>query len=83
MAHTADAGGLPAGRWTGRTSILDPFKPYLHGRWAEGCTAARRLFEELRERGHPGGESMVKKYVQRHHHGVGADHCGTRRISTS
>ncbi|MEV5012920.1 ISL3 family transposase [Streptomyces sp. NPDC055692] len=65
LAHAATADELLVGRWTGRSSILDPFKPYLHQRWAEGCTVARRLFEELRERGYPGGESVVKKYVQR------------------
>ncbi|MFE6904512.1 hypothetical protein ACFVFJ_48465 [Streptomyces sp. NPDC057717] len=54
---------LLVGRWTGRPSILDPYKPYLHQRWAEGCTVARRLFEEVRERGYPGGENVVKKYV--------------------
>ncbi|MFD4264137.1 ISL3 family transposase [Streptomyces sp. NPDC058534] len=65
LAHAATADELLVGRWTGRTSILDPYKPYLHQRWAEGCTVARRLFEELRERGYPGGESVVKKYVQK------------------
>ena len=40
--------------WTGRTSILDPYKSYRHQRLAEGHTIARRLFEEIRERGYPG-----------------------------
>ncbi|MDX3867658.1 ISL3 family transposase [Streptomyces europaeiscabiei] len=65
LANAATADELLVGRWTGRTSILDPYRPYLHQRWAEGCTVARRLFEEVRERGYPGGESVVKKYVQR------------------
>lgn len=65
LAHAATADELLAGRWTGRTSILDTYKPYLHQRWAEGCTVARRLFEELRERGYTGGESVVKQYVHR------------------
>ncbi|MGW5434732.1 ISL3 family transposase [Streptomyces sp. NPDC004059] len=65
LAHAASADKLLVGRWTGRTSILDPHKPYLHQRWAEGCTIARRLFEEVRERGYTGGESVVKKYVAR------------------
>jgi hypothetical protein len=62
-ANAASADELLVGRWTGRTSILDPYKPYLHQRWAEGCTVARHLFEEVRERGYPGGENVVKKYV--------------------
>ncbi|PPS68519.1 hypothetical protein BV882_32425 [Streptomyces sp. 46] len=65
LANAATADELLVGRWTGRTSILDPCRPYMHQRWAEGCTVARRLFEEVRERGYPGGESVVKKYVQR------------------
>ncbi|WP_371666483.1 ISL3 family transposase [Streptomyces sp. NBC_00289] len=63
FANAASADELLVGRWTGRASILDPYKPYLHQRWAEGCTVARRLFEEVRERGYPGGENVVKVYV--------------------
>ncbi|MEU3462917.1 transposase [Streptomyces sp. NPDC006733] len=63
FANAADPDELLVGQWTGRPSILDPYKPYLHQRWAEGCTVARALFEELRERGYLGGESIVKKYV--------------------
>ncbi|MEU3100645.1 ISL3 family transposase [Streptomyces griseoflavus] len=62
-ANAASADELLVGRWAGRTSILDPCKPYLHQRWAEGCTVARRLFEEVRERGYPGGENVLKKYA--------------------
>ncbi|MEU5348115.1 ISL3 family transposase [Streptomyces sp. NPDC020766] len=65
LAHAATADELLVGRWTGRTSILDPFKPYLHERWSEGRATARRLFEELRERGYEGGESVVKEYVRK------------------
>ncbi|MFJ9968879.1 hypothetical protein ACIQS9_44190 [Streptomyces avermitilis] len=64
LANAVTADELLVRRWTGRTSILDPYKPYLHQRWAEGCTVARQLFEEVRERGYPGGESVVKRYVQ-------------------
>ncbi|WP_329303912.1 ISL3 family transposase [Streptomyces sp. NBC_00659] len=63
FANAASADELLVGRWTGRASILDPYKPYLHQRWTEGCTIARRLFEEVRERGYPGGENVVKVYV--------------------
>ncbi len=40
LARVASADDLLVGRWTGRTSILDPYKPYLHHRWQEGCTTA-------------------------------------------
>ncbi|MCE7083546.1 ISL3 family transposase [Streptomyces sp. ST2-7A] len=65
LAHADTADELLVGRWSGRSGILDPYKPYLHQRWSEGCTVARRLFEEVRERGYPGGESVVKKYVHK------------------
>ncbi|MFE6849137.1 ISL3 family transposase, partial [Streptomyces sp. NPDC057686] len=65
LAHATDPDELLAGKWTGRASILDPYKPYIHQRWAQGCTVARRLFEELRERGYPGGEQVVKAYVRK------------------
>ncbi|WAZ26774.1 hypothetical protein STRCI_008410 [Streptomyces cinnabarinus] len=52
LAHAATADDLLVGRWTGLPSILDPFKSPLHQRWAEGCTVARRLFEELGARIH-------------------------------
>ncbi|WP_329310077.1 transposase [Streptomyces sp. NBC_01262] len=37
----------------------------LHQRWAQGCTVARRLFEELQERGYPGGEEVVNAYIRK------------------
>ncbi|MFF2548837.1 transposase [Kitasatospora sp. NPDC058063] len=65
MAGAKNPDELLAGRWTGRTSILDPCKPYLHQRFAEGHTIARRLFEEIRQRGFPGQEQIVRVYVRR------------------
>ncbi|WP_419664875.1 ISL3 family transposase [Streptomyces sp. 2-1] len=65
FAHAVTADELLVGKWTNLPSILDPFKPYLHQRWNEGCTTARRLFEELRDRGYAGGESVVRRYVHR------------------
>ncbi|WP_053169172.1 hypothetical protein [Streptomyces virginiae] len=32
---------------------------------AQGLTNARRLFEEIRQRGYPGKEQIVRKYVHR------------------
>jgi transposase len=64
-AHAADPEELLVGRWTGRVSILDPFKPHIDQRFAQGCTNARRLFEEIVQRGYPGKEQIVRKYVHR------------------
>ncbi|MFC4591854.1 ISL3 family transposase [Sphaerisporangium corydalis] len=65
LAGAKDPDELLVGRWTGRTSILDPFKPYLDQRFAEGCTVARRLFAEIQQRGYPGQEQIVRQYVHR------------------
>ncbi len=46
-----------------RRSALDPFRPYLQKRWAEGCHNASQLCRELRDRGYQGQRSRVKEYV--------------------
>ncbi|MFF2956767.1 ISL3 family transposase [Kitasatospora sp. NPDC057965] len=65
LARAKDPDELLVGRWTGRTSILGPYKPYIDQRFAEGHTIARRLFEEVRQRGFPGQEQIVREYVRR------------------
>lgn len=65
LARAAGPDELLVGQWTGRSSILDPYKPFLHQRWAEGQTIGTRLFEELREQGFGGGDVVVRKYVRR------------------
>jgi transposase len=63
-AHATDPEEQLVGRWTGRVSILDPFKPHIDQRFAQGCTNARRLFEEIVQRGYP-GKQIVREYVHR------------------
>lgn len=46
-------------------SILDPYIPYIHQRWAEGCDNSYQLWREIRERGYEGGISMVRRYTKR------------------
>ncbi|WP_031487778.1 ISL3 family transposase [Streptomyces bicolor] len=65
LAHAATPDELLVGQWTGRTSILDPYKPYLHQRWAEGRRSAVHLFGELQQRGYRGGITIVREYVRR------------------
>lgn len=40
FAGATDADELLVGQWTGRASILDPCKPYINQRYADGCTVA-------------------------------------------
>jgi hypothetical protein len=46
-----------------RPRILDPFTPYLHQRWMQGCTSASQLFREIREHGYAGSLGSVIAYV--------------------
>ncbi|MFD0850628.1 transposase, partial [Actinomadura adrarensis] len=47
-----------------RGSRVDPFLPYLHQRWNQGCTDASRLFVEIRERGFTGSQRTVRRHLQ-------------------
>jgi transposase len=46
-----------------RASILDPYKPYLRQRWAEGCHTAAKLWREIQNLGYPGGRSIVVDFA--------------------
>ncbi len=48
-----------------RSSILDPYEPYLRARWAAGCHNARQLWRELQAQGFPGAASLVRRFVAR------------------
>ena len=47
-----------------RASLIDAFKPYLHQRWAQGCTDAARLTEEITAQGYRGSDKTVRRYLQ-------------------
>jgi transposase len=51
----AVAGGPP--------TPLDPYKPYLGQRWAEGCRSAAALHAEIRDRGYRGSYSRTAAYL--------------------
>ena len=46
-------------------SILEPYIPYIHQRWAEGCDNALQLWREIKEKGYGGQAGMVRRYVRR------------------
>lgn len=64
FARAGTAEELSEGKWQGRASILDDYKPYLHQRCQEGCTSATKLFEEIKTAGFRGGYSVVRDYLQ-------------------
>ena len=47
-----------------RDSILNPYIPYVHRRWAEGCDNAHQLWRELQVRGYEGKVAMVHRYIK-------------------
>ncbi|MGW4823708.1 ISL3 family transposase [Streptomyces sp. NPDC004227] len=64
LADAARPEDLFQGQWQNRRAKLDDFKPYLHERWAEGCTIAWTLWEEIKTHGYTGGYGAVRAYLQ-------------------
>jgi transposase len=51
-----------------RASVLDPYLPYLLGRWNEGCRSAKRLHQELREKGYRHSVDTVNRLLSSFRH---------------
>jgi transposase len=51
------------GKAIARTSLLDPFKVYLHQRWTGGVTEATQLTREIVAQGYTGSEQTVRRYL--------------------
>ncbi|WP_433087494.1 hypothetical protein ACQP1P_16220 [Dactylosporangium sp. CA-052675] len=49
-----------------RPSLVDPFKPYLIQRIAEGCLSAVTLHRELRTKGFAGSYAIIRKFVEQY-----------------
>lgn len=64
LADAATPEDLFQGQWQGRRTKLDDFKPYLRERWAEGCTNAWALWEEIKTHGYRGGYGAVRAYLR-------------------
>lgn len=56
---------LVVDRWQGRRNRLDPFKEYLHQRWAEGQTNLVQLHSEIQAQGYPGSYNSLCAYFRR------------------
>jgi transposase len=63
-ARAESPGELLAVVTGGPPSALDPYKPYLHQRWAGGCRNARALHEEIRGRGYRGSYPPVAAFLR-------------------
>jgi transposase len=59
-----NSAGFPEIVRPGKRSKLDPYKPYLRARWAEGARNIKHLLAELRERGYRHGETIVYDYLR-------------------
>jgi len=47
-----------------QVSVLDPFKPYLNDRLADGERNATRLLAEITGQGYPGGYNTLARYLR-------------------
>ena len=65
-AKAASAADLLWGQWQNLPSTLDPHKPYLLQRLAEGVRNAKALHREITARGFDGGYTTVSAYVRKH-----------------
>ncbi|MFF3319964.1 ISL3 family transposase [Streptomyces sp. NPDC003035] len=64
LADAARPEDLFRGQWQhNRTSVLDEHKPYLDGRWDEGCTNAWTPWEEIVPLGYRGSYGRVSAYL--------------------
>jgi transposase len=53
----------PRQTYTTRASVLDPYVPYLLGRWNEGCRNGKQLLREIRERGYSNSERTFIRFT--------------------
>jgi transposase len=65
VSRALKRGRAPSGKRPGaRKSILDPYKPFVDRLLEEGVWNAVVICHELRERGYPGGVSILRDYIQ-------------------
>ncbi len=44
-------------------SILNPYKRYILDRWQQGCTNGVQLYDEIKARGYPGSEALLRMFL--------------------
>ena len=64
-ATTPDPGDLCSGTRAVQPGLLDPYLPYLHQRWDEGCRSTERLHQEIRARGYRGSLRTLRRHTAR------------------
>ena len=66
----------PRPRYRRKASVLDPYLPYLLGRWNEGSRSAKRLHGEIREQGYRHSVDTVNRLLSsfRHTEELGEKH---------
>ena len=64
-ATTPDPGDLCSGTRAVQPGLLDPYLPYLHQRWDEGCRSTERLHQEIRARGYRGSLRTLRRHTVR------------------
>nr|WP_275051288.1 IS21 family transposase [Brevibacillus agri] len=47
-----------------RVSKLEPFKWYIRARMAEGCINARIIYDEIKERGYTGKDTILRDFMK-------------------
>jgi transposase len=62
-ATAAGPGDLCSGTRTAQPGLLDPYVPYLHQRWEEGCHSTGRVHEEIRARGYRGSLRTLRRHT--------------------
>jgi transposase len=48
-----------------RRSIFDPYAAFVLKRWKEGCRNGSQLYREMKEKGYPGSEQTVHRFLRR------------------
>lgn len=46
-----------------KSSILDPYKPLILERWAQGCHNGTQIYHEIKMAGYPGSEPLLRLFI--------------------